>query len=209
MLDGKLDVVLGFDLSGEAIEPSTIEKVLRDLREHGGNYLKIESLPDGNAARQLMQFAGRRGVLLDTGQYDLPVQLVSSVNGFNRALLGGYGVIAYDRYAQAALNSIRAARTVGQLIAFPHLVAHDSLLVVSGALGLTDTVSNAYVLYTPRRGTVPVTLPDAGQYPRRVSVIGPLGTRRSEVLRPPYDRTFTLMAGDDSGGGWMVIAPLE
>jgi len=45
------------------------------------------------------------------------------------------------------------------------------------------------------------------QVPLRVTVIGYLGTQKSEILRPPYNSSFTLYTKEPRGG-WMVIKPL-
>ena len=80
--------------------------------------------------------------------------------------------------------------------------------------GLTASVvaardsANNYAIYLDGPRTVKVRLDTKRQVPLRVSVIGYLGTRRSEVLQPPYGSLFEL-SSEDERGAWLVIREEE
>ncbi|MCP9235305.1 hypothetical protein [Lewinella sp. JB7] len=198
--------VMGFDLRKDTIDLPTGLEIVKRIRANGGNYLRLSESFTGKERQTLRVAADRAGVFLDTTDELTRKLLVSNIPEFNRRMLeSGSGGI-YGELSQARLNSIRAVRTVERYYDFTRLRRDDRLLGranPSGAVAAADSLGN-YLIYIPRSGKVTVRLPERDQVPRRVTVIGHLGTQRSEILRPPYDREFSLLS-NDARGGWMVI----
>ena len=210
VVNGTLRLLVGFDLTLDTVG-SAYPQLLREVARSGGNYLKLDpTLFDRMEWRDLADQAQTLGLVLDTGHLNnLTSRKVSSPEQFNRAILAGSGVVAYTALSQRALNSIRAVRAVQRLVD-PTRVTVDSTRLgkdnSAGTVAATDHAGN-YLLYIPRQGRVSVRL-DSAQIERKVTVVGRLGTQRSEVLRPPYTSNFTLESRDPEGG-WMVITRSE
>ncbi len=206
-LDGAPSLLLGFDLRGSQPDEPMLREILDRMRATRGTYLLLDPEP-ARLARALG--AARRGIVLDTVPPVDSLPTVGPIALFNRVLLFGAPGAAFTEFTQAGLNAIRAVRTVELQVKFWDLHAEPELLSrnnPTSALGAADDAAN-YLLYIPSAGRVNVALRDGAQVPRRITVVGHLGTQRSEVLRPPYDRRFTLLSNDERGG-WMVIKRLE
>ena len=135
-----------------------------------------------------------------------------SVAGFNQAVLGG-AAVAYHRPPPhgngmngLALTSLRGIRTIERHLSFaelspaPHLLTNDS-----PARAAQDPAGNI-LIYLPTAGSVSVYPEWADEPTVDVTVVGYLGTQRTEVLEPPYGEQFTLYTDEDKGG-WMMLRP--
>lgn len=137
------------------------------------------------------------------------------IAGYNRSILAGAAAVQHasppagDGYSGATLANIRSIRTVEKYFNFWDLKPAMYILpdaVPNSAYAATDG-RNGYLLYLPTAGAVDLRLNIRPEVPLRVTVIGYLGTQKSEVLRPPYGNSFTLFT-EEPRGGWMVIKPL-
>lgn len=134
---------------------------------------------------------------------------------FNRDLLAGVAAVRHHRppygngFSGAALSSIRAIRTIEKRIRFWDLqpaqeVLADSLKDIYAA---KDQKGNI-LIYIPTAGEIIIRPGLVRQVPIRVTVIGYLGTQRSEVLNPPYQEEFRLFT-EEERGGWMLLELLD
>ena len=206
--DGAPALLLGFDLSDRPLGATALRTVVDQLQANRANYLRVStaSIDSSGVAEELTR-ALRFGIHVDT---TARARAVSGLRPFHALLLAGAGRVAFDDFNQAALNALRGIRTVERHVNFWELTEDAGLLGAdnpTGAHAAADANEN-YVIYIPTTGNVTVRFRDGRQVPRRVTVVGHLGTQRSEVLRPPYGRTFTLLSNDERGG-WMLIEPLE
>ncbi|MEM9528199.1 MAG: hypothetical protein AAGA31_16420, partial [Bacteroidota bacterium] len=64
------------------------------------------------------------------------------------------------------------------------------------------------LIYLPTAGEVIVRPGLKKQVPIKFTVIGYLGTQRSETLQPPYQEEFRLFT-EEERGGWMLLELLE
>ncbi len=132
---------------------------------------------------------------------------------FNQSVLGG-AAIAFHRpkpngngmngLAQA---SIRGVRVVERHLKFHELRPAPELLLEDDteAMAATDGKGN-YLIYLPSAGQVNLSPDWEMQEPVDVTVVGYLGTQRTEVLQPPYGDSFTLSTKEEKGG-WMILKP--
>ena len=134
---------------------------------------------------------------------------------FNRSLLEGAGVADFPRRIQkeadlnAALSAIRAVRTVEKIIPFWTLTPAPEVLLDETServVAARDTSGN-YLIYVGKPSKIRVRLATEDQLPLRVTVVGYLGTQRSEVLQPPYGSVFELST-EDERGAWLVMRRL-
>ena len=65
-----------------------------------------------------------------------------------------------------------------------------------------------YVIHLAEPSRLRVKLATRGQPRLRFTVVGYLGTQRSEVLEPPYGSVFELST-EDERGAWLVLRRLE
>lgn len=137
------------------------------------------------------------------------------IAGFNRSVLAGAAAVRHaslpkgEGFTSPALTSIRAVRTVENLLKFWDLRPAPEIIpgaAPNSVYAATDD-ENGYLLYLPTAGSVELQLDIKPQLPLRVTVIGYLGSQKSEILRPPYGDSFTLFT-EEPRGGWMVIKPL-
>ena len=202
-ISGEPEVLVGFDLSREAFDGPRFRQVVQTLEKSGGNYLRLPTgIIDDEAYRELVQLANRTGVVLDTSERR-GVRRVGSVAEFDLVLLEGAAGAVFERFDQRGLNAIRALLTVQSHLKLVDLQLDPSVVAgdPGGALAASDEMGN-YAIYSPTVGEVELLL-DGDQVARRVTVVGHLGTQRSETLMPPYDRQFTLLS--DDSGGWIII----
>lgn len=138
------------------------------------------------------------------------------IAAFNRSILAGAAAVRHrarpqgDGFSGAALANIRSVRTVEQHFDFWDLQPSPELTPTAGpneAYAFTDGF-DGYLIYLPTTGSVTLQLNLAEQVPLRVSVVGYLGSQKSELLQPPYKNRFTLYT-DEPRGGWMLIKPLR
>ncbi len=134
---------------------------------------------------------------------------------FNQSILGG-AAIAFHRpkpngngmngLAQA---SIRGIRVVELHLKFHELKPAPELLLEDDteATAATDGKGN-YLIYLPSAGRVNLSPDWDDQLPVNVTVVGYLGTQRTEVLQPPYGDSFTLSTEEEKGG-WMILKPQQ
>lgn len=138
------------------------------------------------------------------------------IGAFNRCVLAGAAVVRHQARPQGAgfsgpaLASIRAIRTIEHhfniwdLKPAPHITPTAD---PNEAYPMTDG-NNGYLIYLPTAGSVFLQLDIKEQIPLKVSVVGYLGTQKSEILNPPYDTGFTLYT-EEPRGGWMIIKPVR
>lgn len=110
-----------------------------------------------------------------------------------------------------ALTTIRSVRSAEQLIEFWKLKPDSSLLVArpGGAPArAARTDAGDVLVYMGGAGSVTLRIPSDGTVPYDVTVIGYLGTKRSERLEPPYDTTFTLRSNEERGG-WLLLKTVD
>ena len=145
-------------------------------------------------------------------------QVIGTFNGqkwYAEQLLGGAGAVDFpflvdhQRTPSESLSAVRAVRTVESLIAFWDLRPAPEILLNEAALvTAARTESEDYVIHLAGPATVRVRLDTEDQVPVRVTVVGYLGTRRSEVLQPPYGSVFELST-EDERGAWLVMQRLK
>ena len=209
-LGGEPTLLLGFDLREQPLDTNQIEPLIKQLAANGGNYLLVNGKGVHNTKlHHLYGLGAELGVHVDTAEAVPGFEASPSVADFSGRLLAGSPAGGYRQPVQEALNSIRAVRTVERHLRFWNLTPDDSLLGEErpqGTLAAADSLNN-YVVYIPDRGAVTINFRDSSQVARRVTVVGHLGTQRSEVLQPPYDRSFTLMSNEERGG-WLLIEQL-
>ena len=209
-LAGEPTLLLGFDLRGQPLDTNSLGPLTKQLAANGGNYLLLDGGALSTESLHVLYGLGRElGVRIDTTTGIRGFAPAASVRAFSGDLLNGSPASGYRQPVQAALNSFRAVRTVERHVAFWNLDPDPSLLGGERPLGTfaaADSLNN-YVIYIPERGAVTINFRDSSQVARRVTVVGYLGTQRSEILQPPYDRSFTLRSNEERGG-WLIIEPL-
>ncbi len=136
------------------------------------------------------------------------------IAAFNRSVLAGAAVVRHaprpsgDGFSGASLAGIRAIRTVAQHFDFWTLEHAPEILPTAAsntAYAFTDGF-DGFLIYLPTAGAVDLKLDIREQVPMRVSVVGYLGSQKSEILKPPYNDSFTLYT-EEPRGGWMLIKP--
>ena len=134
---------------------------------------------------------------------------------FARRLLTGDGAVDYPHPPGQAtdfsrgLSAIRAARRVESLIKFWDLRPAPEILLDGNAPTTTAAADSAgnYVIHLAAPTRARIRLNTQVQVPIRFTVIGYLGTQRSEVLQPPYGSVFELSTEDEQGA-WLVMRRL-
>lgn len=136
-----------------------------------------------------------------------------NVARFNESVLRG-AAVAFHRpkpngngmngLAQA---SIRGLRVVERHLKFHELRPAPDLLLEDDteATAATDGKGN-YLIYLPAAGSVNLSPDWEAEVPVDVTVVGYLGTQRTEVLQPPYGDSFRLYTEEEKGG-WMILKP--
>jgi hypothetical protein len=136
-----------------------------------------------------------------------------NVARFNQGLIAG-DATAFHRPKPngngmngAAQTSIRGARVVERHLKFWNLRPAPEILLEEETIAsaATDEKGN-YLLYLPGPGSVNLSPDWDEQLPVRVTVVGYLGTQRSELLEPPYGDSFRLFT-EEAKGGWMILEP--
>ncbi|NJB85456.1 hypothetical protein GGR26_001201 [Lewinella marina] len=209
--DGGAELLIGVDAYEERFPSVAFAQLIERLQANGGNYLRINPLYlDSAEVVQSLATVISRGMVVDTASVAPLASVSRSVVGFNRKLLAGEGRVAYGNFSQAALNGLRAVRTVERHLPLSTVEARDDILGgdnPTGATAAADAAGN-FLIYIPSEGQVTINLPDSSRQPRRrVTVVGHLGTQRSEILRPPYSKALTLLS-NEAKGGWMIIERL-
>jgi hypothetical protein len=136
-----------------------------------------------------------------------------NVARFNQSLLAG-ATVAFHRpkpngngmngLAQA---SIRGIRVVELHLKFHELTPAPELLLDDDTEAMAATDGNGnYLIYLPSAGQVNLSPDWNDQVPVKVTVVGYLGTQRTEVLEPPYGDSFRLHTKEEKGG-WMILKP--
>jgi hypothetical protein len=136
-----------------------------------------------------------------------------NVARFNQSLLAG-ATVAFHRpkpngngmngLAQA---SIRGIRVVELHLKFHELKPAPELLLEDDTEALAATDGNGnYLIYLPSAGQVNLSPDWNDQVPVKVTVVGYLGTQRTETLEPPYGDSFRLHTKEEKGG-WMILKP--
>ncbi|TXF88597.1 hypothetical protein FUA23_14105 [Neolewinella aurantiaca] len=136
-----------------------------------------------------------------------------SVAAFNQSILQGASV-AFHRpkpngnglngLAQASIRGIRVVERhlkFHELRPAPGLLQEDN----TAAMAATDG-EGSYLIYLPSAGQVNLSPDWEDQVPVKVTVVGYLGTQRSEILQPPYGDSFRLYTEEEKGG-WMILKP--
>ncbi len=209
-LNGIPQLLLGFDLRNQPIDSSSLESLVKTIKANGGNYLAINlSGISDQKVKQVLQLGNELTVVIDTVGDENYGRSSGSVTAFNAALLSGSPAQTYRQAVQPALNSFRAVRTVERHVNLWEMKIAEDLLGKErpeGTVAAADSSGN-YLIYMAGSGAVTIRFRDSSQVARRVTVVGHLGTQRSEVLYPPYDDSFTLRSTEERGG-WMIIEPL-
>lgn len=134
---------------------------------------------------------------------------------FNQRLLNGWNAV-YHRpkpYGNglngAALTHLRGIRVVERLIKFWDLKPTPEILLNANTstFAAGDGKGN-YLIYLPGAGSVNLAPDWEEQLPVEVTVVGYLGTQRSELLKPPYGDSFRLYT-EEAQGGWLVLRPVQ
>lgn len=211
-LDGEPTLILGFQLPAGTVDTQAVTGVIERIHGAGGNYLGLSTRGVSDSTlRRWQNRANKFGVVLDSLSKDTSlVALSATVADFNLAVLAGSPGNALVSVTPAGLNAIRGIRIVERYLRFMDLEVDPNLLVGDrppATLAARDSIGN-YLIHIGGEGAVNVRFVDEAQVPRRVTVIGYLGTQRSEILLPPYGRTFTLIS-EEARGGWMLISPLK
>jgi len=136
-----------------------------------------------------------------------------NVARFNRRLISGEPV-AYHRPKPngngmngSAQTSIRGARIVERHLNFWDLRPAPEILLDEESVASAATDGNGnYLMYLPGAGAVNLSPDWEEQVPVRVTVVGYLGTQKSELLQPPYGDSFQLFT-EEAKGGWMILEP--
>lgn len=137
------------------------------------------------------------------------------IAAFNRSILAGTALARHapspegDGFSGPALANIRAVRTIERLVKFWDLEPAPEVIPAAApntAYAATNG-ENTFLIYLLTAGEVKLSLGLETQIPLRVTVVGYLGTQKSEILQPPYGETFSLYT-EEPRGGWMVIKPL-
>jgi len=107
----------------------------------------------------------------------------------------------------AALASLRGIRVVERHLKFWDLRPAPELLLEENSLATAakDGKGN-YLIYLPSAGGVTLSPDWTEQRPVKVTVVGYLGTQRSETLQPPYGDSFRMYTEEEKGG-WMILEP--
>jgi hypothetical protein len=106
-----------------------------------------------------------------------------------------------------AQASIRGIRVVELHLKFHELKPAPELLLEDDTEALAATDGNGnYLIYLPSAGQVNLSPDWNDQVPVKVTVVGYLGTQRTEVLEPPYGDSFRLHTKEEKGG-WMILKP--
>lgn len=204
-INGRKEVLLGFDLTKDgsiADQPNLIDQIV----SCGGNLLLLDTARYSRENWQrLSKKANDAEVLLNPVHLPIEAVACTSAGAFNGKLLEGAGAVIFTSFSQKNLNAIRAVRLVERQVKLYELHINPDLLLQEDSPDViaADDGKQNYVVYTPGSARIDIKL-DEEQYPRRVTVVGHLGTQRSEVLHPPYDRYFTLLSNDEQGG-WLII----
>lgn len=141
-------------------------------------------------------------------------QAAEGIAAFNRSVLAGAAAVRHrprpqgDGFSGPALAGIRAIRTVEKHFNLWELEVAPYITPTADpyeAYALTDG-RDGFLIYLPTAGSVHLQLDINPQIPMRVTVVGYLGTQKSELLQPPYENGFTLYT-EEPRGGWMIIKP--
>ena len=199
------------------------ERVVIDYKGLYGQFFPDYSQPDSMAfrtafARQSFDLLRRQPHVLRTEPHAIvsnQLLVAQPSDWFARRLLTGANAVDFPHPSgqpidfSRGLSAIRAARRVESLIKFWDLQPAPEILLDGNAPTTTaakDSLGNYVVhLATPTR--VRIRLNTQDQVPIRFTVIGYLGTQRSEVLQPPYGSVFELST-EDERGAWLVMRRL-
>jgi len=132
---------------------------------------------------------------------------------FNQKLINGASAVFHrpkpdgNGLNGSAQTSIRGARIVELHLKFWDLRPAPEILLEEETIAsaATDDKGN-YLLYLPGPGSVNISPDWDMQVPVRVTVVGYLGTQKSELLKPPYGESFRLFT-EEAKGGWMILEP--
>jgi hypothetical protein len=133
------------------------------------------------------------------------------IQAFNQTVLSGQPVVAHPAPPNGngingrALASIRGIRVVERILDIRALEPAPEIFgdVETVASAGTDGKGN-YLIYMPTAGSVEIFPAVEEHSSVRVTVVGYLGTQRSEVLKPPYGDSFRLFT-EEPRGGWMIL----
>lgn len=163
-------------------------------------------------AKYIEAAAKKQGKVANINAGIVPDQRIN-IARFNQSILGG-AAIAFHRpkpngngmngLAQASIRGIRVVELnlkFHELRPAPELLLEDD----TEASAATDGKGN-YLIYLPSAGQVNLSPDWDNQVPVDVTVVGYLGTQRTEVLQPPYGDSFTLSTKEEKGG-WMILKP--
>jgi hypothetical protein len=134
---------------------------------------------------------------------------------FNQTVLSGQPVVSHPAPPNGnginglALASIRGIRVVERFFNFRKLQSAPEIFgeAETQAKAATDGEGN-YLIYMPTAGSVEI-FPDVEQHSSvRVTVVGFLGTQRSEVMERPFGDSFRIFT-EEARGGWMILKGQE
>ena len=207
----------------EVLSTAASEGIRINLLGGGGEFFSAYGQPDSSQFRSAFTNESQRltnaysNLLLASpaGLAARPQRPTAQRDWFARRLLTGASAVDYPHPAgqptdfSRGLSAIRAARRVESLIKFWDLRPAPEILLDGNAPSTTaaaDSLGN-YVVHLARPMRVRIRLNTQEQVPIRFTVIGYLGTQRSEVLQPPYGSVFELST-EDERGAWLVMRRL-
>lgn len=134
-----------------------------------------------------------------------------NIAAFNQAVLSGQSMVAHPAPPNGnginglALASIRGIRVVERFFDFKDLQPAPEIFNSAETLATAGTDGKGnYLIYMPTAGSVEI-FPAVEQHKSiRVTVVGYLGTQRSEVLERPFGDSFRLFT-EEVRGGWMIL----
>jgi hypothetical protein len=134
---------------------------------------------------------------------------------FNKTVLSGQPVVSHPAPPHGnginglALASIRGIRVVERFFSFRDLQPASEIFGGAETLATASTDGEGnYLIYMPTAGSVEI-FPAVEQHESvRVTVVGYLGTQRSEILERPFGDSFRLFT-EEVRGGWMILKGAE
>ena len=138
---------------------------------------------------------------------------VNTAAELNRQALKGRSVLWLDESSSdealtytSTYTAIRAIRNIERDFKFWDLTPAPEIMVNpfdQTATPAKDKLGN-YLIHIAHPTTVKIKLDTEDQKSIRVTVIGYLGTRRSEILHPPYGSEFEISTEDEQGA-WLLM----
>jgi hypothetical protein len=195
-----VDLLLGTTLKYDNViyNVQVPENTLIPWMVHWGQYIEAKAAEKGRTANINAGIVPDRRINVARFNQSL---LQGATVAFHRPKPNGNGM---NGIAQA---SIRGIRVVELHLKFQDLKPAPELLLDDDTEAMAATDGNGnYLIYLPSAGQVNLSPDWNDQVPVNVTVVGYLGTQRTEVLQPPYGESFRLHTEEEKGG-WMILKP--